>query len=114
MTWLSYRQAHAFEAEAARLRVSQVARASKGFMREYQKAGTPAAMRVRRLPSGVAGGTTWGQKRDAFVKRHMEQYRRNPTYRRFLALTMWAYRPPGPIPHHRSRRSSRHRSYNNA
>lgn len=110
MTWLTYRQAHAFEAEAARLRVSQVARASKGFMREYQKASTPAAMRVRRLPTGVTGGTTWGQKRDAFVKRHMEQYRRHPTYRRFLALTMWAYRPPGPIPHHHSRRSRR--SYN--
>ena len=62
--WMPYPQAHAFEAEAARLRVSQVARSSKGFMREYERAGTLAAMRQRRLPSGVTGGTTWGQKNE--------------------------------------------------
>lgn len=104
MRWLTYAEAHAYEPEAARLGVSQVARASKGFMREYQRARTAEKMRVRPLPAGVTGGATWGQKRSAFVKRHMEQYRRNATYRRFLALVMWAYRPPGPVPR-KSKRS---------
>ena len=80
---MSYAAAKAYEGEAARLGVSTVARSSKGFMREYQKAGSSAAMRKRPLPGGVTGGATWGQKRDAFIARHMQQYRKNPTYRRF-------------------------------
>lgn len=96
--WLSYSQAHAYESEASRKRVSSVARGSKGFMREYQRAGSARAMRDRPLPPGVVGGATWGQKRDAFVARHLAQYLRDPTRRRFLALAMWAYRPPSPPP----------------
>ena len=112
MRWLTYAQARAYESEAAHLGVSHVARGVKGFMREYKKAGSAEAMRVRPLPSGVSGGETWGQKRNAFIKRHMKQYMLNPTYRRFLALTMWAYRPPGRVPEKSktSRRSSRRSS----
>ena len=40
-----------------------MARASKGFMREYQRARTAEKMRVGPLPAGVTGGATWGQKR---------------------------------------------------
>ena len=96
--WLSYAEAHRWEAEAARLGVSQKARAAKGFMREYQKAGSATAMERRPLPSGVSGGETWGQKREAFVARHLAQYQQNPTYRRYLALIMWAYKPAGAVP----------------
>ena len=106
---MSYAAAKAYEGEAARLGVSTVARSSKGFMREYQKAGSSAAMRKRPLPGGVTGGATWGQKRDAFIARHMQQYRKNPTYRRFLALVMWAYRPPGAVPRKSGKRQSRSR-----
>jgi hypothetical protein len=93
--WLTYQHAHRYEQEAARLRVSIVARSARGFMRQYEKAGTAAAMRERPVR-----GTrqTWGQRRDNFVKRHMAQYRKHRTYRRWLALLMWAYRPPGPAP----------------
>ena len=91
--WMSYPEAHAFEAEAARLRVSTVARKAKGFMREYEKAATADRMRDRRLPSGVIGGATWGQKRRAFIARHIRQYEKHPTHRRYLALIMWAYKP---------------------
>lgn len=107
--WMSYPDAHAFEEEAKRLHVSVVARSPKGFMREYQRSGTPQAMERRALPPGVSGGTTWGEKRNGFIARHLKQYRANPTYRRFLALIMWAYRPPGAIPRpvRRSKRSRR-------
>lgn len=98
LPWMPYARAHKFEAEARRLGVSAKARSSKGFMREYERAGSARAMQTRALPQGEVGGDTWGQKRDNFVKRHMEQYERHPTYRRYLALLMWAYKPPGPVP----------------
>ena len=110
LSWMTYEAAHAFEKEAERLGVSETARSKRGFMREYQLAKSAAAMRSRPLPAGVHGGDTWGIKRDNFVKRHMAQYRKNPTYRRFLALIMWAFRPPGGVPHDRSRRSAGRRS----
>ena len=96
--WMTYASAHAYEAEAARLGVSRVARAPKGFMREYEKAKTAAAMQRRPLPSGVRGGATWEEKRNGFIARHLKQYREHPTYGRYLALIMWAYRPPGRAP----------------
>lgn len=109
--WMSYAAAHAYEAEAERHGVSAVARSSKGFMREYERAGSARAMASRPLPAGVTGGATWEQKRNGFVARHLPKYREHPTYRRYLALIMWAYMPPGgrpPLPR-RSRRSRRSR-----
>lgn len=94
--WLSYKQAHSYEREAERLQVSVVARARKGFMREYELTGSCDAMKKRPLPAGVSGGKTWGQKRAAFIARHLPQYRQNPTKRRYLALIMWAYKPAKP------------------
>lgn len=96
--WMSYSAAHAYEAEAKRLGVSTVARAKKGFMREYEQAKTSRGMTLRPLPKGVRGGVTWGQKRNGFIARHMKSYREHPTYRRYLALIMWAYKPTGRSP----------------
>lgn len=96
--WMSYAAAHVYESEAARLGVSRVARSTKGFMREYQRARTSERMRKRVLPPGVTGGLTWGQKRRGFIARHLQQYHERPTYGRYLALIMWAYKPPGPSP----------------
>lgn len=109
--WMSYTAAHAYEAEAERYGVSNVARSSKGFMREYEHAGSARAMASRPLPAGVSGGTSWEQKRNGFIARHMVKYRENPTYRRRLALIMWAYMPPEDRPPRppRSRRSRRSR-----
>lgn len=36
----------------------------------------------------------WLKKRDGFIKRTLPQYNNNPTYRRFLSLVMWSYKPP--------------------
>jgi hypothetical protein len=102
---MSYASAHAYEAEAARLGVSTTARSKLGFMREYEDAGSARAMMARPLPRGVRGGETWGQKRNGFVARHMKSYQEHPTYRRYLALIMWAYKPPGFPPGHPSRKS---------
>ena len=69
-----------YEEEAARLKVSEVARSSRGFLTAYKRYGT-------NLPE------EWRVKRKAFIARHLAQYRKNPTPRRRLALIMWAYRP---------------------
>ncbi len=95
--WMTYSSAASYEGEAERLGVSEVARSRRGFMRQYQKAGSAEAMR-RRPVAGSRSGQTWGRRRANFIKRHMAQYRRHRTYRRWLALAMWAYLPPGPPP----------------
>lgn len=77
-------------------------------MREFEKAGSVASMKTRRVVAGSSHGQTWESKRRGFVARHMAQYRTNPTYRRWLALVMWAYMP-GPAPQRKSPKSSRSR-----
>ena len=89
-SWMSYRQASRYEEEARMLGVSKVARSSRGFLRQYQAAGSARAMK-NRLVSGK--NQTWGQRRDAFIKRHIVQYNKNPTKRRWLALVMWGFMP---------------------
>lgn len=107
--WMSYTAAHKWEPEAAALNVSQVARSPNGFMREFEKAGSVDAMKRRSLPVGVTGGSTWEVKRNGFVARHMASYRSHPTYKRWLALVMWAYMP-GPPPRSSSARSPRRKT----
>ena len=87
---MSYTQASKYEQEAKQLGVSKVARSSRGFLREYERAGSSRSMKVRIVPGKEQ---TWGNRRDAFIKRHIVQYKKNPTRRRFLALVMWAYKP---------------------
>ena len=89
--WMSYQQAARYESEARKLKVSKVARGANGFMREYQDAGSARSMKNRPVPGHP--NQTWGQRRKAFISRHLVQYQKNPTRRRFLALTMWAFRP---------------------
>jgi hypothetical protein len=91
---MSYKNAAKYLDEAERLGVSEVARSQTGFMGIYKKAKTADIM--KKTP--FTKTQTWGRRRDNFVKRHMAQYVKNPTYRRWLALVMWAYNPPGPIP----------------
>jgi hypothetical protein len=38
----------------------------------------------------------WLLKRENFIKRHLVQYRENPTVRRRLAIITWAYDPETP------------------
>jgi hypothetical protein len=99
--WLPFSVATKYEAEAETLGVSEVARSNKGFMREYEKAGSWTSMQNRSLPAGVTGGKTWGQKRRNFIARFIKMYEKRKTRKIFLALLMWAYRPPGhsPPPH---------------
>lgn len=73
-----------YEPEMKRLGVSEVARSPRGFLTAYKKLG-----RTIRHSDG------WMSKRSAFIARHLVQYRRNPTYRRWLALVAWAYKPDG-------------------
>ena len=69
--------------------VSQVARAPGGFMYKYVREGEKMLDRVITPSTGL----TWAKKREAFIKRHLVQYKANPTLRRRLALIAWAYDP---------------------
>ena len=90
--WQSLATVKLYEAQAARLGVSAVARSPRGFLRAYKAAGGSArVMNVTPVPGYPR--QTWGQRRANFIARHLAQYRRQPTERRWLALLMWAYRP---------------------
>jgi len=92
--WLSYSSAAKHIPEAKEKGVSKVARGRSGFMGVYKRAGSSKNMAKK----DYRATQTWGQRRSAFIKRHMAQYRKNPTRRRWLALAMWAYKPPGRAP----------------
>lgn len=79
--WLPLSTIKKYEPEMKRLRVSEVARSPRGFLSAYKRIG-PAIKR------GI-----WTKRRDAFIRRHLVQYRQNKTYRRWLALVAWAYMP---------------------
>ncbi len=98
--WLSLGETLAHEQEAKKLRVSEVARSNRGFVRAYEKAkGDPKTMASMLVP-GINRVSYWDKRRDEFVARHMAQYRKagGKTRRRWLALVMWAYMPPGVAP----------------
>ena len=87
--WMSYSNASSYIKEAKKLGVSKVARSKTGFMGVYKRVRTSREMK-KHLASKTL---TWERKRNGFIKRHMAQYVKNPTYRRWLALVMWAYKP---------------------
>ena len=72
-----------YEPEMRRLKVSKVARSPRGFLTYYKRVGG--------RPDKV--NEHWRVKRNGFIARHLAQYNKNPTYRRFLALVAWAYKP---------------------
>ena len=67
-----------YEPDMKRLGVSKVARTPKGFLGVYK----------RNMLDDV-----WIKRREAFIKRHLAQYVKKPTMRRWLALMAWAYKP---------------------
>lgn len=73
---------------ADELKVSLVARGEGGFTWYYMRYGRD--MLRWKVP---AGNITWEQKREAFIARHLPQYKANPTDRRLHALMMWGYDP---------------------
>lgn len=92
--WMTLKQARSHEREAERLGVSKVARSPRGFMRAYEAArGSRRSMSTRIVP-GINRFQMWDKRRNEFIARHLKQYSKNPTYRRWLALAMWAYRAP--------------------
>jgi len=81
--YLPLRKIAQYEPEMRRLKVSLVARSPRGFLTYYKKLGG-ASSKVNEH---------WRAKRNGFIARHLAQYDKNPTYRRFLALVAWAYMP---------------------
>lgn len=97
---MSLSEAVNHETEAEELRVSVVARSYRGFMRAYEKAkGNSRKMISMRVP-GIKRVSFWAQRRQEFIARHLKQYQKKGgrTRRRWLALVMWAFKPPGRPP----------------
>ena len=92
--WMSYEEAHAFEQRAAQLGVSEVARSARGFMRQFERNKSVASF--CRQPVHEHPGQTWGQTRRNFIARHLPQYKKRRTERRWLAMAMWAFKAPAP------------------
>ena len=79
---LSLKTIRKYEPEMKRLKVSEVARSPRGFLSAYKKAGSPKNLSDK-----------WKQKQQGFVARHGKQSKKNPTYRRRLALIAWVHDP---------------------
>lgn len=75
---LSLKKILEWEDSAERLGVSKVARSRRGFLTAYKRGEL---------------NENWLKKRENFIKRHMIQFRKNPTIRRYIALIMWGYDP---------------------
>ena len=70
--------------------VSEVARSPRGFIRAYAHFRTPMRMATELAPGERV---TWAQKRELFIRRTLAAYKKNPSYRRALALMAWAFMP---------------------
>ena len=80
-TSLNFIKRHIPQMEA--LGVSKIARSRGQFIDQYRKSGG----NPKRL------STFWRMKRNAFVARHLAQYKVDKGVRRRLALIAWAYNP---------------------
>lgn len=89
--WLSLSEVLKYENEIKKYNVSIVAREKNGFLGEYKKYKNANIMKKQIVPGEKI---TWEQKRNAFLARSVPQYKKNPTYRRFLSLVAWSYMPP--------------------
>lgn len=109
--WLSLAKVKKYVPLAERLNVSRVARGVErspetdvGFVEAYEQCrGSRACMDRKPVKASRPNGQTWGQRRSAFIDRHLaaiharalplyEDDDRTPT-RVHLALIMWAYSP---------------------
>ncbi len=81
--YISLKEIARYEPDMRKLKVSEVARSPRGFLTAYKRAGGN--------PNNLS--EHWKVKRYGFIRRHLVQYRNNPTRRRKLALIAWAYMP---------------------
>ncbi len=79
-----------YEDEMKAEKVSEVARSPSGFLGNYKRYKTYNNFKDRQVPNGKID---WSEKRNAFIDRHLAQYRKNPTPRRRLSLIVWGYKP---------------------
>lgn len=94
--WLKYNEIVKYEPQMDKYKVSLVARGKvdstatdKGFLQIYKTIDDPKKM----YKIMATDNQSWGDRRDAFISRHLPQYRDNPTLRRKLSLIAWAYMP---------------------
>lgn len=62
-------------------------------MRQFERTQNVASFCRQRVKGSPH--QTWGRRRRDFIARHLAQFKKNPTERRWLAMAMWAYKAPG-------------------
>jgi len=86
--WMTRTDVKRFLPEIERNNVSEIARSERGFLTNFLKFGK----KMKNMkPEGET--ITWDVKRNNFIGRTLPAYNKNKTYRRFLSLIAWAYRP---------------------
>lgn len=81
--WMRLNEIYIWLDEAKKLNVSKIARSDKGFLINYLIArGNPFRLSEK-----------WIKKRNSFISRTYEAYKKKPSYRRRLSLYMWAFEP---------------------
>lgn len=86
--WLPLSSVLKYENEIIKNNVSVVARSKDGFLYNYKKYKTANNMKNKKVPNE---NIDWNTKRNAFLARSIQQYKSNPTYRRWLSLVAWSY-----------------------
>lgn len=95
MTWpyAPLRDVIAAAAIAERLKVSEIARSDRGFVKVYESLRRPAL--VERAIDSFSG-QTWGRRRYGFIARTLPAYDASPSERRRIALLCWGFDPHMP------------------
>jgi hypothetical protein len=82
-TWMKLSEIDKYMDEIVRLKVSVIARAPGGFLSEYRKHHGK-----HKLVNDY-----WRNKRTHFIARHLNLYNKDRSYRHYLSLIAWAYKP---------------------
>lgn len=77
--YLSKQELSEWLPEIEKFKVSVVARSPGQFVDKYM--------------NNIILPEFWVNKRNNFIKRTLPAYIKNPTYRRYLSLIAWAYKP---------------------
>ena len=77
--------------EAEKAKVSAVARSERGFVKAYIEAQNPETLKQMTVPNKTHN---WYEERERYLKRTNAAYLKNPTYRRWLSMAVWAFVAP--------------------
>jgi hypothetical protein len=82
-SYISLSEVIVYEPQIKSLNIDDIILSSEGFLAHYKE--------VDGKRNKVS--ETWKKKRRAYIRKHLPQYRKNPTLKLRLSLIGWAYNP---------------------